>query len=393
LALELFFYPAVLCQLNGIELPQPFYEKLKKMFDFVLYVLKPNGRMPQIGDNDNGRLHVLGKRDILDMTYLLTFATLYYNDVAYKIEEFGFAPEALWVFGPEAWERWVKLPGRSVDVLESRAFPDGGIYVMRHKKDYMVISCGPNGQEGQGNHAHNDNLSFELHVAGRPVIVDPGTYTYAADPPVRNLFRSTAYHNTACVDGEEQNSFVERQLFQLHPEADVRVIAWESTANWDYLDADHSGYVRLAQPAVHRRRVLFVKTEPALWVVQDLLLGDGVHELDLRFHFAEGLAPTPGPDLSLVVEVGEVTVCLYPVNTQGVSLELMEGWVSPRYGVKYPAWVVSYQGMVVLPWSLCTFLCQCARGEDPVTAVARAQRSQAFRQFLVGPRNVVGDER
>lgn len=29
-------------------------DRLYKMFDAVLYLLKPNGRMPQIGDNDNG---------------------------------------------------------------------------------------------------------------------------------------------------------------------------------------------------------------------------------------------------------------------------------------------------------------------------------------------------
>jgi hypothetical protein len=54
--------------------------------------------------------------------------------------------EALWLFGPEAYERRNKLPGRSVEELESQAFPNGGIYVILDKGDYMVISCCPNGQ-------------------------------------------------------------------------------------------------------------------------------------------------------------------------------------------------------------------------------------------------------
>jgi hypothetical protein len=169
LALELFFFPTILCRLNGIGLPQTFIDKLKKMFDFALYVLKPNGRMPQIGDNDNGRLHILGKKEILDMTYLLNFAALYYNDSSYKIDEFGFASEAFWLFGPEAHEHWRKLSGRSVEELGSRAFPSGGIYVMRHKKDYMAISCGLAGQSGIGGHSHNDKLSFELCIDAEDV--------------------------------------------------------------------------------------------------------------------------------------------------------------------------------------------------------------------------------
>jgi hypothetical protein len=42
--------------------------------------------------------------------------------------------EALWLFGPEAYECRSKLPARSVEELDTRAFPNGGIYVMQHKK-------------------------------------------------------------------------------------------------------------------------------------------------------------------------------------------------------------------------------------------------------------------
>lgn len=269
LALELFFYPALLCKLNGIELPNSFIEKLKKMFDFVLYVLKPNGRMPQIGDNDNGRLHVLGKRDILDMTYLLTFATLFFDDPKYKIEEFGFAPEALWVFGPEAYERWKKMPGRSVEELESKAFPDGGIYVMRHKKDYMVISCGPNGQGGNGGHAHNDKLSFELCVDGEDIIVDPGTYVYTADPEWRNKFRSTAYHNTVVVDGEEQNRFEASNLFTLHDDLEIKCIEWRSYNDYDVFVGEYYRNTSLSTPLIHRRRIKFLKDQ-RVWEIADI---------------------------------------------------------------------------------------------------------------------------
>ena len=226
LALELFFYPALLCQLNGIELPEKFIAKLKKMFDFVLYVLKPNGRMPQIGDNDSGRLHILGKRDILDMTYLLTFGSIFYRDSTYKIKEFGFAPEALWIFGTEGYEIWSKLSDRSVEELESKAFIDGGIYIIRNKKDYMIISCGPNGQGGLYGHAHNDKLSFELCIDGEEVIVDPGTYLYTFSPKRRNLFRSSYYHNTLIILDKinKQLNEPKNMVFKLYEEAIGKII-------------------------------------------------------------------------------------------------------------------------------------------------------------------------
>lgn len=51
-------------------------------------------------------------------------------------------------------------------------------------------------------HAHCDLLSFELSIAGEPTIVNSGTYAYQSE--LRPYFRSTAAHNTATVDGDEQ---------------------------------------------------------------------------------------------------------------------------------------------------------------------------------------------
>ncbi len=285
LALEFFFYPDLLCRLNGIELPEAFTDKLKKMFDFVLYVLKPNGKMPPIGDNDNGRLHLLRTRNILDMTYLLSFAAIRFNAPRYKIEEFGFAPEALWLFGPEGYEQWSSLSGKSVEELGSKSFSVGGIYVMRHKKDYMAISCGPNGQGGIGGHAHNDKLSFVLCVDGEDIIVDPGTCTYTSSPEWRNKFRSTEYHNTVSVDEEEQNKYNSSYfaLFRMKEETHARCLAWCDSEECTRFVGEHFGYMKLDTPLIHVREVWFLKKRRK-WVVRDFIIGSGDHLMRWTLH-------------------------------------------------------------------------------------------------------------
>ncbi len=339
LALELFFYPTLLCQLNEIDLPRAFFDKLEKMFDFVLYVLKPNGRMPQIGDNDNGRLHVLGKRDILDMTYLLTYATVYRDDPSYKIEEFGFAQEALWLFGPEGYKRWSEMSGRSVEELQSRAFPDGGIYVMRHKKDYMVISCGPNGQGGLGGHAHNDKLSFELCVDGEDFIVDPGTYLYTADPEWRNKFRSTAYHNTVLLDGDEQSRVHHDKLFELRDEAHARCEQWESSVESDLFVGRHSGYRTISKGVVHRREIQFDK-KSRRWNVKDILsslsgakLGDNYHSCCSHLHFSP-LVHIEQDKKGIIIQRKGTRGCALGVESGSVAFIQDDSWYSPSYGTK-----------------------------------------------------------
>jgi hypothetical protein len=354
LALELFFYPALLCQLNDIKLPQKFFDKLRKMFDFVLYVLKPNGRMPQIGDNDNGRLHVLGKRDILDMTYLLTFATLFFDDPKYKIEEFGFAQEAIWLFGPDAYKRWQDMPGRSVQALESKAFPDGGIYVMRHKNDYMLISCGPNGQNGKGGHAHNDKLSFELCVDGEDIIVDPGTYVYTADPEWRNRFRSTACHNIVMIDNEEQTQLNKGELFSLRSCTVSSVHNFLRRPHQDFFEAEHTGYQSLRSPVRQRRRISYGK-DVGFWEFADSMEGEGQWPITVSFHLATGLFPRIiAPNCFVVTTKRKCLVkfSMHLANEAAASIETTESWFSPAYGSKYKSTAVRYRFLHNLPVEL-----------------------------------------
>ena len=45
----------------------------------------------------------------------------------------------------------------------------------------LVIKAGPFG-EGSGGHSHSDVLSLTARAGGREVLIDPGTFTYVADP-------------------------------------------------------------------------------------------------------------------------------------------------------------------------------------------------------------------
>lgn len=81
-------------------------------------------------------------------------------------------------------------------------FSDSGFYKLYDGNAALVFFAGEPGPQYMLGHAHCDLLSFELSVGDRPVIVNSGTYAYQSD--LRSYFRSTAAHNTATVDGEEQ---------------------------------------------------------------------------------------------------------------------------------------------------------------------------------------------
>src|SRR5206468_3500651 len=76
--------------------------------------------------------------------------------------------------------------------LESKAFPEGGFYVLRSDRAHVIVDCGEVGMRGRGGHGHNDILSFELWLDRTNLVTDCGAYLYTASREWRNRFRSTA---------------------------------------------------------------------------------------------------------------------------------------------------------------------------------------------------------
>jgi hypothetical protein len=205
----------------------------------------------------------------------------------------------------------------------------------------IVDGLNPDSKAPSG-HRHNSRLSFELYAGDKTFIVDPGTYLYTPDPEKRNLFRSTAYHNTVVVDQEEQNRISPKALFQTGTEARVKLNRFQSTAEYDILDLVHTGYERLENPVVHRRQILFDKKEN-YWIIRDILEGSGSHRYDLYFHFTP-LNIQQDQDSTLIVKTGctGTNLAIIPLETEGVTLEITSGWISPGYGLKQEAPVVKY---------------------------------------------------
>jgi hypothetical protein len=91
-------------------------------------------------------------------------------------------------------------------------YPDFGLYIYKSDSLYLAARCGGGvGQNGNGGHAHNDQLSVELTIDGADIMRDPGSYLYTPLPDRRNEFRSTAAHFTPYPEESfaEQNAWYE----------------------------------------------------------------------------------------------------------------------------------------------------------------------------------------
>ena len=199
LVTELFLGSARLGDVAGQPLSPQYRTRVRDMVEYLVGVLRPDGLMPQAGDADDGRLHVLtgcGLTTPQDPRHILGPAAMMFEQLEWLAvcgEDAGW--EAAW------WGFEVPSVARASVPRVVRLFPEAGHAVVRSDGHYLLITNSIVGTKGFGNHKHNDQLSFEYHVGGHAIVVDPGSFVYTSDADARNLFRGTAYHNTLQIDG------------------------------------------------------------------------------------------------------------------------------------------------------------------------------------------------
>jgi hypothetical protein len=348
--LELFLYSFILCRQNKIEIEPRYWDKLKSMLEYVRGFLRPDCLAPLIGDTDGGQVVPLVARRADEHAHVLHLGAVLFEDPALKLNNDSGSREMLWVFGEHGVKKFKQMP--TSNERRSIGFRHAGTYVMRHDDLYLCFNANDAGINGRGSHGHNDALSFELAAGDQPFIVDPGTFVYSADLKQRHLFRSTAYHSTARVDGEEQNTTVESVPFVIGNEAKPRVLVWETSEKADRIEAEHSGYTRLKSPVVHRRTIVFDKSDRR-WSIDDELITEGVHEYEVWFHFAPGLA-IQVENNSVRASSTSSSIILTSLNLS-LAPELVPQATSRHYGARVDSmsvcWRVSGKGMK-LSWRL-----------------------------------------
>ena len=305
----LLFYQ--LAKINRVSLPPEVGTALCRALEFSLWVHRPDGLIPALSDSDSrSYLYLLGwGADMFDRP------------------DFAFAASR----GCEG------EPPRET----SRIFTASGYAMLRsaweagrffHDARHLVFDCGP---IGAGNHGHLDALSVEISGCGRPLIVDPGRYSYdEQEPNWRARFRRTAAHNTVTVDGMDQAIYLQngsrKKIHEPHPV--TRLIEVDTARHIPYLHGrvDSPNY-----DAVHDRRIWFPRSQ--YWVIVDSLTAIESHCYDLSFQLtpdAENAVKIIDHDgVTEVLSPGLQMICLAPVEQVFVD----DSFVSVDYGIKKQA--------------------------------------------------------
>src|SRR5712692_5986644 len=101
LTLELFLYSFVLCHVNGIDIEEKYWNKLRAMIDYVRAYLRPDGRAPLIGDSDSGQVLPIVRRSGDDHAYVVALGAAVFQEPRFKIAGSHASEELLWILGEQ----------------------------------------------------------------------------------------------------------------------------------------------------------------------------------------------------------------------------------------------------------------------------------------------------
>jgi hypothetical protein len=357
-----FLLAAALCgRANRDELSAAFWARVEAAIVFLASMMDAGGRVPPIGDSDDGEVWRLGQgpgyssyRSIV----AIGAALFQRGDLQAKVLSCG--EGARGTHGP-ADEQLPWLPGLSSvapDATAMRSLPtrfeQGGYVILGeslHESEEFraTVDCGPLGYNRIAGHGHADALAVQVSWGGVQMLVDPGTYCYNAAPDLRHFFRGTHAHNTLVVEESDQSAYGASFLWLR--DVTCTLISDDPVNGRSSIHASHDGYGCLTDPVIHRRRVTL--REDGSFLVEDWVECTQPHGVELLWHAPVGATFVRESDggwlLTVQNRVLRMTIecpSLYEISVIEGRESPPQGWVSTRFYQRAPAPVLSARGML-----------------------------------------------
>jgi len=338
---ELFLLPALYRRIQGMDVPRAYESRLIAMARFTAAYSRSDGSTPLLGDADDARMLPFGGQDINDHRYLAGLVGAAFDDDDLVATFAGSRAEVFWLLGENASSKIDIVPSSTV-LRRSVEFANPGYFMMRNEQDHVFATCAQLGLGGRGGHSHNDTLSFEAVLLATHLVSDCGSYVYTPDYAERNRFRSTAYHNTPQIDGEEINRLIgPNYLWGLRNDAvpDVREV--DLSTERDRIVISHSGFARLAQPVTPVRTLTLWHAEHRL-TIEDEFEGSGAHRVEIPLHLATGVS-VERTSTGLILKRSSKSFLVSWDPSFSWTLSIEPGRISPSYGIWKPSKVLRWR--------------------------------------------------
>ncbi len=309
-----------------------------------------NGQPPRQGDGDDAHGLLLDAPDYDRWADLLALGAAWFGAESWwpRREAQSLRGWLLGGLAPPSFPARARFPRES-------AARDAGLAILRQdagtpNEIACAFDCGPLGYLSLAAHGHADALAIELRCAGQPILVDPGTYSYTAEPAWRDYFRSTAAHNTIEL-GNVGQSVSGGPFLWLRQARSTLVKAEGLTEDSETAIAigEHDGYLSRPFAGRHRRTVMLHRALRRIEIVDEISTSRPT-PCKLLFHLHPSLACRVDRNVARLQWNGGSAALTLPTGLQWRAVSGCEepilGWYSPSYDAKEPTTTLLGEGVV-----------------------------------------------
>lgn len=240
---------------HGIKLSENYINRVRNSLDYSIYSFRPSGTLVPWGDSNTNK----GMINSAFFGYL-AFNSFQWLSFATKLVDIE---EIKRVCIKEIWrikdmdvllEQLGKLEYNENDYTLPTVSWQRGLKQVAMRTDWtrdalsVLFACRT---PIQNNHAHIDPMGFDFTAYGRPLVVDPGKFTYKEDENRKN-FKSAEWHNTLTIDGKPPFEYI--SSWRYGPQKHGNILKVGDRKELMYAEAEHLNY----EPAVHRRLLSIV---------------------------------------------------------------------------------------------------------------------------------------
>lgn len=311
----------------GFEFPKEYSNKVKRSLNYSIYSFRPSGTGVPWGDSSTNK-GAIGSA----INGFLAFESLewlkFICNIASKEDVKKICNDRFWVI-PD-----IKYLLNAIDNIENIECNIELPRMCWHKELKQVTMRTDWTREAlsvffacrtpiQNNHAHIDPMGFDFTALGKPLVVDPGKFTYREDENRRN-FKSAQWHNTLTIDLKPPFEYISSWKYGPQKEGDI--LRAEDKEGIIYAEAIQYSY----EPAIHKRGIAIIDNK-LLLVLDEIKNISEDSSVQIYYHI-----DSPRVTLDMEERVcnscnEDINVALYTINN--VNLSLLPGKVSDRNDV------------------------------------------------------------
>ena len=220
---------------------------IKKMEDYVAYLLQPDGTLPLLGDS------------VLTSLRSLKVNTITSDKLKYVISN----------------------GKQGIKPINDAYYADGGVAIFRKMWNvdtpfYFLFTAAFHSNI----HKHADDLSFLLTYGKTDFFVDSGRYNYNETDAYRQYFRSTMAHNTITVDGKSY-PLTKNQVNK------SRIDRYKTASTYSYVMGSHSLY----EGVTIQRTAIYLKNINSI-LIHDVISSENDHTYSELFNIGKDVQVT-----------------------------------------------------------------------------------------------------